>query len=92
MPDYRFLQNKLVKAHQNKLMKSQAICLTMIVKGEFSNILFLCELVAASGQEERLIFPHFIREYSHFLQNKLIKAHQNKLINHGMRMIGKLLN
>ena len=61
-------------------MKSQAICLTMIVKGEFSNILFLCELVVASGQEERLIFPHFIPDYSHFLQNKLIKAHQNKLI------------
>ncbi|MDO4526086.1 MAG: hypothetical protein Q4B61_12240, partial [Bacteroidales bacterium] len=57
--------------------------------GEFSNILFLCELVVANGQEERLIFPHFIPDYSHFLQNKLIKAHQNKLINHGMRMIGK---
>ena len=52
----------------------------MIVKGEFSNILFLCELVVASGQEERLIFTHFIPDYSHFLQNKLIKAHQNKLI------------
>lgn len=52
----------------------------MIVKGEFSNILFLCELVVASGQEERLIFPHFIPDYSHFLQNKLIKAHQNKLV------------
>lgn len=74
------LQNKLVKAHRNKLVKSQAICLTMIVKGEFSNILFLCELVVASGQEERLIFTHFIPDYSHFLQNKLIKAHQNKLI------------
>lgn len=70
-------------------MKSQAICLTMIVKGEFSNILFLCELVVASGQEECLIFTHFIPDYSHFLQNKLIKVHQNKLINHGMRMIGK---
>ena len=52
----------------------------MIVKGEFSNILFLCELVVASGQEERLIFTHFIPDYSHFLQNKLIKAHQNKLV------------
>ena len=61
-------------------MKSQAICLTMIVKGEFSNILFLCELVVASGQEERLNFTHFIPDYSHFLQNKLVKAHQNKLV------------
>ena len=52
----------------------------MIVKGEFSNILFLCELVVASGQEERLIFTHFIPDYSHFLQNKLVKAHQNKLM------------
>ena len=64
----------------------------MIVKGEFSNILFLCELVVASGQEERLIFTHFIPDYSHFLQNKLIKAHHNKLINHGMRMVGTLKN
>lgn len=78
---WSLLQNKLVKAHRNKLVKSQAICLTMIVKGEFSNILFLCELVVANGQEERLIFTHFIPGYSHFLQNKLIKAHQNKLIN-----------
>lgn len=46
--------------------------------------------MVASGQEERLIFPHSIPDYSHFLQNKLIKAHQNKLINHGMRMIGTL--
>ena len=74
------MQNKLIKAHRNKLVKSQAICLTMIVKGGFSNILFLCELVVANGQEVRLIFPHFIPDYSHFLQNKLIKAHQNKLV------------
>lgn len=52
----------------------------MIVKGEFFNVLFLCELVVASGQEERLIFPHFIPDYSPFLQNKLVKAHQNKLV------------
>lgn len=52
----------------------------MIVKGEFSNVLFLCELVVASGQEERLIFPHFIPDYSPFLQNKLVKAYQNKLV------------
>ena len=61
-------------------MISQPIYLARIVMGEFSNVLFLCKLVVASGQEERLIFTHFIPDYSHFLQNKLIKAHQNKLI------------
>ena len=61
-------------------MISQPIYLARIVMGEFSNVLFLCKLVLNSGQEERLIFPHFIPDYSHFLQNKLIKAHQNKLV------------
>ncbi len=73
-------------------MIPQTIYLTRMVMGEFSNVLFLCGLALTSGQEERLIFPHFIPDYSHFLQNKLIKAHQNKLINHGMRMIGTLKN